>query len=71
MARMKAVKPSVMTIAVSTRACGIGSLIGSSEAPMSGGAPAAPPMMRMSRLTPLPMRAMPMSTRVRLRSSTR
>ena len=64
--------PSVMTMAVRTIACGSGSLIcPSGSAPTIGGRPAAPPATRNSRFAPLPMRMTPMSTRDRLRSSSR
>ena len=64
--------PSVMTIAVSTMACGKGSLISSiGVEPTIGAPPAAPPATRKERFTPLPTRMMPITTRLRLRSSRR
>ena len=64
--------PRVITMAVRTSACGSGSLISSvRRAPTIGASPRGPAGDRNSRLTPLPSRMKPISTRVRLRSSSR
>ena len=63
--------PSVMTMAVSTMACGSGSDIGPSPSPTIGGRPAAPPATRNSRLAPLPIRMIPIRMRLSDRSRSR
>ena len=64
--------PKVITMAVSTRAWGSGSLISSGSAmPRIGARPAGPPLDSSSRLVALPSSTKPSSTRVRLLSSSR
>ena len=59
-------------MAVSTRACGNGSLIGDGSSGSTMGArPGEPDAMIRIRLTPLPINRVPTITRVRLRSSSR
>jgi hypothetical protein len=74
-ASRNAVTPKVMTMAVSTMACGRGSAVpapaGPAVRPTNGTAPEGPPAASSSRFAPWLSRPSPSTTRVSVRCSSR